>query len=72
MWSRALMKMLESYEDVILPCATPVLKVIVALFSLFGSSPTVVPSYICSNKSTSGILNILITCQSAAPGETWR
>jgi len=32
----------------------------------FGASLTVAPSYICSNKSTSGILNILITCHSAA------
>ena len=45
----------SSGGDVILPCATPVLKVIVALSSLFGASLTVAPSYIRSNKSTSGI-----------------
>jgi len=38
----------------------------VALSSSFGASLTVALSYICSNKSTSGILNILVTRQSAA------
>jgi len=51
MRSRALMKMLKSCGDVILPCATPVMKVIVTLSSSFGASLTVVPSYVCSNKS---------------------
>jgi len=37
------MKMLKSCGDVLLPCATPVLKVIVALTSLFGASLTVAP-----------------------------
>jgi len=59
-------KLLKSCGDVILPCATPELKVIVALSSLFVASLTVAPSCICFNKSTSGILNILITRQSAA------
>ena len=34
---------LKSCRDVILPCTTPVLKVVVTLFSLFGASLTVVP-----------------------------
>jgi len=52
MRSRALMKMLNSCGDVILPCATPVLKVIVALSSSFGASLTVAPLYICSKTVT--------------------
>ena len=55
MRSKALIKMLKSCGDVILPCATPVLMVIVALTLLFGASLTVAPTYICqlgSNKST--------------------
>jgi len=42
------------------------LEVIVALSSSFVASLTVAPSYIYSNKSTSRILNILITCHNAA------
>ena len=49
------MSRLKSCGDVILPCATPVLKVVVALSSSFGASLTVAPSYICLNKSKSGI-----------------
>jgi len=52
MRSRALMKMLKGCGDVILPCATPVLKVIVALSLSSGASLTVVPSYICSDLRT--------------------
>jgi len=52
MHGRALMKILKSYGDMILPCAIPMLKVIVALFSSFGASLTVAPLYVCSNKWT--------------------
>jgi len=57
------MKMLKSCGDVILPCTTPVMKVIVALSSSFGASLTVAPSYICSNKSAGSAHALVPVCK---------